>query len=71
MFPASLGDGLRAIDGVGEVQLVRSVRVLVKNAPIMVVASDVGSLARRAKLPPVEGDSEEMYRLTRGGKRRR
>ena len=30
VFPASLGDGLRAIDGVGEVQLVRSVRVLVK-----------------------------------------
>ncbi len=68
VFPASLGEGLRAIDGVGEVQLVRSVRVLVRNTPIMVVATDVGSLARRAKLPPVEGDSEEMYRLTAEGK---
>src|SRR5439155_23602071 len=29
VFPDSLGDGLRAIEGVGEVQAVRSVRVLV------------------------------------------
>ena len=41
VFPASLAGGLRAIDGVGEVQLVRSVRVLVKNTPIMLVATDI------------------------------
>jgi len=68
VFPASLGDGLRAIPGVGEVQLVRSVRVLVKAIPVMLVAVDVGAIARRAKLPPVEGDSSEMYRLTAEGK---
>src|SRR4029077_20685976 len=63
VFPASLADGLRAIDGVAEVQPVRSVRVLVKNAPIMVIAIDVGSVAKRVHLPPVEGNSDEMYRL--------
>ena len=68
VFPASLGDGLRAIEGVAEVQLVRSVRVLVKNTPVMLVAVDVGAIARRAKLPPVEGDAAEMYRLTAEGK---
>ena len=33
-FPASLGDGLRAMAGVAEVQLVRSVRVRVKERPL-------------------------------------
>ena len=63
VFPASLGDGLRAIDGVAEVQPVRSVRVMVKNAPIMVIAIDVSKVAKRVHLPPVEGDSDAMYRL--------
>ena len=61
VFPASLGEGLRAIPGVGEVQAVRSVRVLVKGGPVMLVAADVGALGRRAKLPPVEGDPSKMY----------
>ena len=62
VFPAALGDGLRKIGGVGDVQLVRSVRVVVKGAPIMLVAVDIASLARHAKLPAVAGDSGEMYR---------
>ena len=68
VFPASLGDGLRTIDGVDEVQLVRSVRVLVKNAPIMLVAADISSLARRARLPATAGNSDEMYRLASAGR---
>jgi hypothetical protein len=60
VFPASLGEGLRAIPGVAEVQLVRSVRVTVKNGPVMLVALDVGGVQRRAKLPPVEGNSDDM-----------
>jgi putative ABC transport system permease protein len=68
VFPAALGDGLSKIDGVGDVQLVRSVRVTVKGGPIMLVAADIGSLARHAKLPAVEGDSDEMYRLAAEGK---
>ena len=68
VFPASLGDGLRAIDGVGEVQPVRSVRVLVKDTPVMLVAVDIERVARRTKLPPVEGDPVEMYREAAAGK---
>jgi putative ABC transport system permease protein len=63
VFPGSLADGLRAIEGVAEVQPVRSVRVMVKKAPIMVIAIDVGAVAKHVHLPPVEGNSEEMYRL--------
>ncbi len=50
--------------GVAEVQLVRSVRVNIKGAPVMLVALDVHSMEHRAKLPPVEGDSADMYRRT-------
>ena len=68
VFPAALGDGLRNIDGVGDVQRVRSVRMTVKGAPIMLVAVDIASLAQHAKLPAVEGDSDEMYTLAAEGK---
>ena len=67
VFPASLGAGLRTITGVAEVQLVRSVRVMVKGGPVMLVALDVASVERRAKLPAVEGDPADMYRRTERG----
>ncbi len=67
-FPASLGDGLRAMAGVAEVQMVRSVRVRVGGTPIMIVATDVAALARRAQLPALEGDTQTMYRTTAEGK---
>jgi putative ABC transport system permease protein len=68
VFPASLADGLRAIDGVAEVQAIRSVRVPLKNTPIMIVIGDIAALARRVKLPAVEGDQTDMYRLAAEGK---
>jgi len=68
VFPLSLGAELRAVDGVGTVQLVRSVRVMVKNTPIMLVAVDIADLARHAKLPAVEGNPDEMYAEAAAGK---
>lgn len=64
LFPASLGEGLRALDGVDQVQMVRSVRLRVKDSPVILIALDVEHVAQRARLPAVEGNSEEMYRLT-------
>ena len=68
VFPASLGTELRTVDGVGTVQLVRSVRVMVKDTPIMVVAVDVADLGRHAKLPAVEGNADAMYAEAAAGK---
>jgi putative ABC transport system permease protein len=68
VFPASLADGLRKIPGIDEVQMVRSVRVLVKNVPVMVVATDVPSLERRAHLPAIEGNTDAMYRESAAGR---
>ena len=61
VFPSSLGEGLKTVPGVAEVQFVRSVRVPIKGTPIMVVALEINSLAKHAKLPPVEGNEATMY----------
>ncbi len=43
LFPASLVAGLREIDGIARVQMVRSVRLKVKDSPVMLVALDVSA----------------------------
>lgn len=68
VFPGSLGEELKTVPGVGEVQTIRSVRIPVKGVPIMLVAADIASLSKHAKLPPVEGDSDTMYREAAAGR---
>ena len=67
VLPAGLGDELRGIEGVAKVQAVRGVRILVKNTPVMLLASDDGALARFSKQPPVEGESGDMLREALAG----
>jgi putative ABC transport system permease protein len=66
-FPPSLGDDLARIDGVEEVQRVRSHRFNYKGAPVMIVAVEADSLGDRAARPPVEGPPE-MYEMAAQGK---
>ncbi len=63
VFPASLGEGLRTIEGIAQVQMVRSVRTQVKGSPIILIALDIDQVSRRARLPAVEGVADEMYKL--------
>jgi putative ABC transport system permease protein len=67
-FPESMGAQLRAISGVGEVQLVRDARVEIQGKPTMLVAADIGDLQKHATLPPVAGNTKEMFRLAEQGK---
>ncbi|MEO8098157.1 MAG: FtsX-like permease family protein [Acidobacteriota bacterium] len=67
-FPASLGEALRKLDGVEEVQNVRSVRLPVKGTPIMLIVLNISSIEKHAKLPPVEGDPATMYQLAAQGR---
>ena len=62
-FPAALGDVLTAIPGVDEVQRVRSPRVTIDGTPVMMIAVEMESSARRVPLPVVAGRPDEMYRL--------
>ncbi len=68
LFPATLGDQLRSLPGVAEVQAIRDTRVQVRGAPVMIVAGDVASLDRRAPLKLIEGDTARAYRETAQGR---
>jgi putative ABC transport system permease protein len=66
-FPPSLGDELEKVEGVDEVQRVRSHRMVYKGTPVMIVAVEAKSLGDRARRPPVEGPPE-MYEMAAEGK---
>ncbi len=74
VFPAAIGAEIEAIEGVEEVQYVRTVRVDVpdrKNggkSPIIIVAVPIEKLQRRVQLAPLAGDASTMYAKTRDGK---
>jgi putative ABC transport system permease protein len=67
-FPGSMGDQLRAIPGIGEVQSVRAARIQVRGMPVVFVAIDVEAVLRRVTLAPRAGDPKTMSRLTAEGK---
>jgi putative ABC transport system permease protein len=66
-FPESMGGELASISGIRRIQPVRNARVMFRGTPVMIVAVDIASIAETAKRPPVEGDADEMYRITAGG----
>ncbi len=67
-FSPELNAGLRQVEGVDEVQMVRSPRVLYGGTPIMLVAVEIESMARRVRRKPIAGDERTMYRLAAEGK---
>ncbi|MGP0074828.1 MAG: ABC transporter permease [Bryobacteraceae bacterium] len=66
-FPESMGAQLRAIPGVGQVQLVRDARVEIQGSPAMFVAADIAELRKHATLPPVAGNTEDMFKRAEQG----
>jgi putative ABC transport system permease protein len=66
-FPATMGPELAALNGVERVQTVRSGRITFRQKPVMLVASEVGSIAQTVELRPVTGNAEEMYRKSAAG----
>jgi putative ABC transport system permease protein len=67
-FPESMGEQLRGIEGIGDMQMVRDARIEIQGKPTMFVAADVSDLRRHATLPPVAGNKDEMFRLAAQGK---
>ena len=67
-FPASMAAELAAIPGVERVQMVRDARIVFRRTPVMIVAVEIASIAQTAHRDPVEGDADEMYRLTAAGR---
>jgi putative ABC transport system permease protein len=67
-FPATMASELKAIPGVARVQMVRDARIMLRQTPVMIVATEIASLAETARRPPVAGDFDRMYRLTAEGR---
>jgi putative ABC transport system permease protein len=66
-FPAAMAQEVAVIPGVERVQMVRNARIVFRGTPVMIVATDIASVAETASRPPVHGDPEEMYKLTAAG----
>lgn len=71
LFPGSIGEGLRDIPGVAEVQPVRQARLLVRGVPVMVVSGPVASLrkwaGRSAYGKLAAGDADAAFAGTAAG----
>lgn len=66
-FPESFAEEVARVEGVDEVQPVRSTRIIYQGTPVMLVAADVEKIARRVRARVIEGDRETMYALTARG----
>jgi len=67
-FPASLGPAIAGIDGVEDVQSVRTPRVIFRGTPVLLITLEIDRWAVHAPRRPVEGDADRMYRLTAEGR---
>src|SRR4029079_14543031 len=67
-FPPEMAPELSAVPGVARVQMVRDARIVFRQTPVMIVATDVQSLAETATRAAGEGDIATMYRDTAAGR---
>jgi putative ABC transport system permease protein len=67
-FPPEMEAELAGLAGIERVQAVRNARIVFRQTPVMIVATDVASIAETAARPPVAGDAVDMYRLTAEGR---
>jgi putative ABC transport system permease protein len=66
-FPPEMEGELRATPGITRVQAVRNTRVVYRKTPVMIVATDIGSVAETTRVDPVSGDADTMYARTADG----
>ncbi len=66
-FPEAMGAQLRSIPGIGQVQMVRDARVQIGGKPTMFVAADIADFRHHATLPPVAGNTNDMFRRAEQG----
>jgi len=66
-FPQAMGAQLGSIPGIGQVQMVRDARVQIGGKPTMLVAADIADFRNHATLPPVAGNTSDMFRRAEEG----
>lgn len=66
-YPESMGAELAAVNGVEEVQAVRTARIVHDGTPVMVVATDVEQISQRVRMKVIDGNAATMYEKTGRG----
>jgi putative ABC transport system permease protein len=66
-FPPDMGPDLAAIPGIDRIQAVRNTRIVFRDTPIMIVATDITSLSETVAREPVAGDPRLMYKQAAAG----
>jgi putative ABC transport system permease protein len=66
-FPADMQAELEVVPGIARVQPVRNARIIFRKTPVMIVATDIASIAETVDRAPVAGDLQSMYRQTARG----
>jgi putative ABC transport system permease protein len=66
-FPPEMEEELRSTPGIARVQSVRNARVVFRKTPVMIVATDIASIAETVQVDPVSGDARTMYAQTAAG----
>ncbi|HUQ90101.1 MAG TPA: FtsX-like permease family protein [Bryobacteraceae bacterium] len=67
-FPARLGEEIRNLDMVDEVQMARTSRVMFRGTPVMVLAVELKSMAERVHPKVIAGDATYMYQEAAAGR---
>jgi putative ABC transport system permease protein len=66
-FPATMAPEIQALEGVERVQMFRFSRIVLKGVPIMAVALEMQSVSETARVRPIAGNIENMFRLSAAG----
>jgi putative ABC transport system permease protein len=66
-FPADMEADVRGLPGIARVQSVRNARIVFRKTPVMIVATDIASVAETARIDPISGDPDTMYAQTAQG----
>ena len=67
-FPPEMEKPLAAIDGVARVQPVRNARIMFRERPITILATNISSMGETARRRQIAGDADEMYGMTSAGR---
>jgi len=67
-FPPEMAPELKAIPGIARVQMVRNARIIFRETPVLIVASEIASVAETVLRRTIAGDPDGMFQQTAEGR---
>ena len=66
-FPETMGAELESIEGIDEVQRLRTVRIRLHGEPVLLIAAELAKMSHRSRRQAIEGDLDEMFTRAAAG----